>query len=119
MTAKLFACFRRTHELEHSGIVVTEIGKIHLMKDSPALPQPLVVRARPGLDERLRFLIPDHFPIPLRFPAREIHGVSPDVFPNGRRVIFFLGVVAGPDVETGDRSSPVVEVAVVPNTRSF
>src|SRR5262245_11468024 len=119
MTAELFAFLRRTDEFDHSGVVVTEIRKIQLMKDSPAFLQPLVAGARPGPDERLRFLVPDHVPIPLWFPAREIHGVCPDVFPNRRRVILFLRVVSGPDVKPSNRRCPVAEVAVVPSTRSF
>jgi hypothetical protein len=119
MAAKLFAFLRRTDELDQSRIVITEIRKIQLMKDSPTLLQPLAARARPERDERLGFLFPDHVPVPLRFAAREIYGIRPDVLPNGRRVILALRVVARPDVRPGHRGCPVAEVAVVPNTWSF
>jgi len=37
MTAELFAFLRRADERDHFGIVVTEIRKVQLMKDSSAL----------------------------------------------------------------------------------
>ena len=119
MAAQFLAFLRRTNQRDQLGIVITQVGEVQLVKDPPSVRQPLFASARPGLDQRLGLLPADHLPIAFRLPAREIHGVSPHVFPRGRGIILLLRVMAGPGVQARNRSRPVPQIAIVPNAWRF